>query len=171
MWIQRMAQQLAAFVLTTLIAGLLGATLVRFGPGFEADEQQIDPRLNAQSIQAIHQSHASEHRLLPFYFHFLKRMATGDLGVSHSLARPVTELLSSRFPVTLQLMAAGILGGWLLGLALALSAFAFRAPAYDLACTAIKRGAIRVECEQQSAQIGNVLAHGLGTLDVHARRH
>src|SRR5580704_8809592 len=121
MWIQRIARHLAALIVTTLIAGLLGATLVRFGPGFETDEQQLDPRLNARSIQAIQQSHLSEHRLLPFYVHFLARMVSGDLGVSRSLARPVTELLLSRVPVTLQLMAAGILGGWLLGLALAFS--------------------------------------------------
>jgi peptide/nickel transport system permease protein len=110
---------------------------VRFGPGFETDEQQLDARLNTQSIQALQQSHASEHQLLPFYLHFLERMAAGDLGVSRSLARPVTELLASRVPVTLQLMAAGIIGGWLLGLALAFSAVVVRAPFYDLACTAI----------------------------------
>jgi peptide/nickel transport system permease protein len=137
MWTQRIARHLAAFVLTTLIAGLLGATLVRFGPGFETGEEQLDPRLNAQSIQALQQSHAPEHHLLLFYLHFLERIATGDLGVSHSLARPVTELLSSRVPVTLELMGAGILGGWLLGLALALSAVTLRAPLFDLACTAI----------------------------------
>jgi peptide/nickel transport system permease protein len=137
MWIQRIARHLAALIVTTLIAGLLGATLVRFGPGFETDEQQLDPRLNARSIQAIQQSHLSEHRLLPFYVHFLARMVSGDLGVSRSLARPVTELLLSRVPVTLQLMAAGILGGWLLGLALAFSAVAVRNPVYDFVCTAV----------------------------------
>jgi hypothetical protein len=56
MWIGRIARHAAAFVLTTLIAGLLGATLVRFGPGFEADEQQLDSRLDAQSIQALRDS-------------------------------------------------------------------------------------------------------------------
>ena len=37
MWMRRIVRHLAAFVITTLIAGLLGATLVRFGPGFDAD--------------------------------------------------------------------------------------------------------------------------------------
>src|SRR5580693_5728331 len=96
MWMRRIARHLAAFVITTLIAGLLGATLVRFGPGFDADEQQLDARLNATSIQALHDSHAGEHNVLSFYLHYLKRMAAGDLGVSRSLARPVTELLSER---------------------------------------------------------------------------
>ncbi len=133
MWIRRIARHLAAFVLTTLIAGLLGATLVRFGPGFEADEQQLDPRLNAQSGQALRASHDSERHLLTFYVRYLGRMVAGDLGVSRSLARPVAKLISERAAVTLQLMGAGVAGGWLLGLALALPAVLFRAPRYDLA--------------------------------------
>jgi peptide/nickel transport system permease protein len=137
MWIRRIARHLAVFILTTVIAGLLGATLVRFGPGFEADEQQLDPRLDAQSIQALHDSHTEERNLLSFYVHFLGRIASGDLGISRSLARPVRELLSERAKVTLQLIGAGIVGGWALGLALAVPAAIFRAPLFDLASTAI----------------------------------
>jgi peptide/nickel transport system permease protein len=125
MWIRRIARHLAAFVLTTLIAGLLGATLVRFGPGFETDEQQLDPRLNAQSVRALRESHDSELHVVSFYVHYLGRMAAGDLGVSRSLSTPVAQLISERA------------GGWLLGLALALPAVLFRAPRYDLAATAL----------------------------------
>ena len=103
MWIRRIARHAAAFLLTTLIAGLLGATLVRFGPGFETDEEQLDPRLNAQSVQALHASHASERNVLAFYIHYLGHMATGDLGVSRSLARPVVNLLCERAGVTLRI--------------------------------------------------------------------
>ncbi len=137
MWIGRIGRHLAVFVLTTVIAGLLGATLMRFGPGFEADEQQLDPRLDAQSIQALRDSHSQERNLLSFYGHFLGRLASGDLGFSRSLARPVRELLSERAKVTLQLMGAGLAGGWILGLALALPAAIFRARLFDVASTAI----------------------------------
>jgi peptide/nickel transport system permease protein len=136
MWITRILRELAAFVLTTLIAGLLGATLVRFGPGFDADEQQLDPRLGAQSIQALHESHAAERNLPRFYLHYLEHMAAGDLGFSRSLDRPVTQLLAERAAVTLRLMVAGIIVGWLFGLALAVPAAALRAPLYDLVSTA-----------------------------------
>ncbi len=137
MWIRRIFRHLAAFVITILIAGLLGATLVRFGPGFESDEQELDPRLNAHSVQALRQSHAAEQHLPAFYIHYLGHMIQGDLGVSRSLERPVTELLSERAPVTLRLMLYGIASGWLLGLALAVPAVLVRAPAYDLASTAL----------------------------------
>src|SRR6202035_3663045 len=115
MWIRRIARHLAAFLLTTLIAGLLGATLVRFGPGFDADERELDPRLNAPSIQALHDARAGEHNVLIFYLHYLESMARGDLGVSRSLDRPVAQLLSERAMVTIQLMAAGVIGGGGLG--------------------------------------------------------
>jgi peptide/nickel transport system permease protein len=137
MWIGRIARHLAAFLLTTLIAGLLGATLVRFGPGFDADEEQLDARLNTASIQALHNSRAGERNVLRFYVHYLKSMAAGDLGVSRSLERPVAELLSERAMVTVQLMAAGVIGGWVLGLGLAIPAAVFRVPVLDLASTAI----------------------------------
>lgn len=135
MWIGRMARPLAAFVLTTLIAGLIGATLVRWGPGLDADEQQLDPRLDAQSVQALRDSHNSEHHLLSYYGHFLGRMASGDWGVSRSLGRPVRELFAERAAVTLQLMGAGVAWGWAIGLALAVTVVLCRAPLFDLAST------------------------------------
>jgi peptide/nickel transport system permease protein len=137
MWMRRTARQLAAFVLTTLIAGLIGATLVRFGPGFDADEQQLDPRLNATSVQALRDSHNSERHLLSYYAHFLGRMASGDWGVSRSLGRPVRELFAERAGTTFELMGAGVAGGWALGLALAVTAVLYRAPLYDLAATTV----------------------------------
>ena len=137
MWIRWLARHASAFVLTTLVAGLLGATLVRFGPGFEADDQRLDPRLNESSIQALKQSHAGERNVFQYYAHYLGRMLRGDFGVSRSLSRPVSELLAERARVTLQLMIAGIAGGWLLGLLLAVPAAVNRAPLYDLITTSI----------------------------------
>jgi len=137
MWIRHMARRLAVLVLTTLIAGLLGATLVRFGPGFEADEQQLDPRLGAASLQALRNSHDEERNLLSYYGHFLGRMVTGDLGISRSLSRPVSRLLKERAPVTLKLMGVGIGGGWAIGLALAVPAAIYRASLYDMLSTTL----------------------------------
>jgi|SRR5579871_1157537 len=133
MWLRRIARHLTALICTTLIAGLLGATIVRFGPGFESDEQQLDSRLSNQSLQALRDSHASERNLPTFYVRYLGRLMTGDLGVSRSLARPVSQLLSERASVTLELMGLGILCGWLLGLAFAVPATLLRAPIFDLA--------------------------------------
>src|SRR5579872_646712 len=137
MWMQRIARSFAVLVLTTTIAGLVGATLVRFGPGFDADEQQLDPRLDAASLQALRDSHSLERNLLRYYAHFLGRMVTGDFGISGSFNRPVRELLSERSKVTLGLLTAGVAGGWTLGLALAIPAALSRSPLFEVAATSL----------------------------------
>jgi peptide/nickel transport system permease protein len=49
-------------------------------------------------------------------------MVHGDFGMSRSLNRPIGELVSSRLPVTLEVMGFGVAGGWALGMGLALAA-------------------------------------------------
>ena len=46
----------------------------------------------------------------------------GDLGVSPSLNRPIAQLFGERLPVTAQIMATGIAGGWALAFALVMPA-------------------------------------------------
>src|SRR5215470_19091791 len=88
-----------------LAGGLICATLVRLAPGFATDEQQLDPRLSAESLRALHDSHESEKDILHFYIGYISRALHGDLGISHSLNQPVSTLLRDRFPVTLRLVA------------------------------------------------------------------
>ena len=56
----------------------------------------------------------------------------GDLGISRNWNRPVAGLLRERWPVTAQLMAVGILGGWALALVFALPGAIYPSP--DLEC-------------------------------------
>src|SRR5579871_2978613 len=121
-------RQVRRILLTVLIGGLLGATLVRLGPGFGSDERELDSRLNAQSQQAIRAEHASENNVALFYAHYLAGLAHGDLGFSRSLNRPVSELLKERLPLTLISLAYGVAGGIAIGLGLALITVAWRAP-------------------------------------------
>lgn len=135
MWIRSLFRHLLALFLTALLGGLLGATLVRFSPGFGVDERELDTRLREDSIQALRQLHSNEHNLLKFYASYLAGAIHGDLGVSNSLSRPVTELFAERMPVTLRTVALGLAGGWLLGLLLALPGTMFREWGYDLLAT------------------------------------
>jgi peptide/nickel transport system permease protein len=132
MWIHRAARHTTTILITVLLGGLLGATLLRFAPGFGVDEQELDTRLSGDTIQALRDSHAGERNVLAFYARYLSGLARGDLGVSRSLQRPVAELLTERIPVTLRLVGVGLLIGWLLGLALALPVGISGNPAYDL---------------------------------------
>jgi len=117
------APRIGALALTLLAGGLFTAVMVRVSPGFDVDERELDPRLNEASRDSIRRERAANRRILGFYCNRLERMALhGDLGESPSLNRPIAQLLRERLPVTAQVMAIGIAGGWALAFALALPA-------------------------------------------------
>jgi peptide/nickel transport system permease protein len=134
---RRIARHGLAMVATVLLGGLLSATLVRLAPGFDVDEQQLDPHLNSESIRALRQARLEQHNIFRFYLLSLQRASHGDLGTSISLGQPVSALLRERTPLTLRLVGIGLLLSWAVALALALSAAWLRLTAYDALTTAI----------------------------------
>ncbi len=134
---RRLARHGLVIVATTLLGGLLSATLVRLAPGFDADESQLNSHLNSESIQALRQVRSEQHNIFQFYLHSLQRAIHGDLGTSLSLAQPVSQLLRERAPLTLRLVGIGLLLSWSTAMALALSAAWLRAPTYDAFATVL----------------------------------
>ena len=132
MLLSMLLRQARRILLTALIGGLLGATLVRLGPGFGVDEREVDARLNAESQQAIRVEHARDNNIALFYGRYLSGLVHGDLGFSRSLNRPVSELLKERLPLTLGSLAYGVLGGMSIGLVLAMASVCWHAPGSDL---------------------------------------
>jgi peptide/nickel transport system permease protein len=132
MLLPMLLRQARRILITALVGGLLGATLVRLGPGFGVDEREFDPRFNAQSLQAIRAEHAADNNIVLFYGRYLSGVVHGDLGFSRSLNRPVSELLKERLPLTLGSLAYGVLGGMSIGLILALASVWWHAPGSDL---------------------------------------
>src|SRR5437016_1988380 len=102
-----------------LLAGMIGATLMRIAPGFTADEQQLNSSLSERSLQAIRQAHLANADLPRFYLRYLGGLVRGDFGVSQSLNQPVGELLRERLPATLRNLAVALVLAWILGLSLA----------------------------------------------------
>src|ERR1700730_13926564 len=133
MLVRLVLRQARRLLLVLLLGGLLGATLVRLGPGFGLDERELDTRLSAETRQAIHAARAAENNVAIFYLRFLSGLAHGDLGFSRSLTRPISELLKQRLPVSLESLAYGVLGGVSLGIGLALLTLTWRVPGADLA--------------------------------------
>lgn len=134
---RRIARHGLTILATALLGGLLAATLVRLAPGFDADETQLDPRLNSASIQALRQARLEQNNIFRFYFRSLERAAKGDFGTSLSLGQPVSALLRQRAPLTLRLIGVGLLLSWAATLSLALSAAWLRISAYDAVSTLI----------------------------------
>ena len=114
-----LAKHAARILLVLLLGGFLGATLVRFAPGFGVDEQELDSRLSHESIEHLRQAQAGRESLGSFYLHYLGRMLRGDFGMSRTLEQPVSQLLAERFPETCKSVALGLLFGWTLGLSFA----------------------------------------------------
>ena len=131
----RIAGALLRVVLTTLVAGFISATMIRLSSGFGVDEEQLDPRLSQESLQAIRSSHDAERNPAWFYVTYMKQLFTGNLGLSPSLRRPIRELLAERAPETAGLMAGGIAGGWLIALILTIPPVTWRLPKLAALCS------------------------------------
>src|SRR5258708_19407970 len=126
-----------AVVATLLLGGLLSATLVRLAPGFDADERELDPHLNAQSVQALREARHREHNIFHFYLSYLNHSLHGDLGTSLALGQPVRTLLGDRLPLTTRLLTTGLGLAWMLSLTLALSAAWLRLSIFDVFTTMV----------------------------------
>src|SRR5260370_33198509 len=133
----KIAGHALALLATVLLGGLLSATLVRLAPGFDADERELEPHLNAQSLQALRDARQPDHNLLRFYFSYMKRAARGDLGTSLALGQPVRALLRDRVPLTLRLLSTGLGLACIVSLTLALSAAGLRLSVFDVQTTVV----------------------------------
>jgi peptide/nickel transport system permease protein len=103
------ASWLLAVVLT---GGLLGASLVRYAPGYGVDERELDLRLSEASVDAIRAQHHQNANLFSYYTGYLAAAARGDFGTSESLQRPISTLIHERFPVTARAVLFGMLAAW-----------------------------------------------------------
>ena len=110
------------------MVGWLVATAVFTGmrliPGDPAEAIMGGPGSQA-SAEALAAARAEFGLDLPWYqqyFAYLGRIATGDLGKSYSLRRPVGEVIWEVFPPTLILAFVSLLLAWVLALGLAAAA-------------------------------------------------
>ena len=130
-------RRLVCLVFLGLVGALASATLVRFAPGYGVAERELDPRWNANSVEALRQKQALQQSLPSFYFHYLSALVHGDLGESDSLKRPVRELLRQRFPVTGNSVIRGLGLAWVAAALLALIGLYFRGWLFEASTTAL----------------------------------
>ncbi len=128
-------RRLVLVVITILEGGLVSATLVRYSPGFGADERQLDARFSSDSIQAIQNAHAEERNVVRFYLASIGRTFRGDLGISRSLNRPVRELLQERAAVTAAVAGKGLVLAWMAASVVVFASWFLRTRALDIPIT------------------------------------
>ncbi len=130
------ARGLMSICVTVLVGTLLTATMIRLAPGFDVDVQQLDARLSHETREALRAQRGQHDDIVHFYASFLGKALHGDFGQSVTLNRPVRELVGERLPVTLRLVAWGLLASWVLALSFSISAVLLRRTAYDAVTTA-----------------------------------
>jgi len=122
---------LLSLAITVLVGGFLTAALVRLSPGFGVDEHELDPTRDVAAIRAQEAARPEEGNLLVYAVRYTAAMFRGDFGVSRNWNRPVAGLIRERWPVTAQLMAVGIAGGWALALIFVLPGLIYPSRVWD----------------------------------------
>lgn len=149
--------------IVVVIGGFLGASLVRWAPGYGVSENELDSRLNAESMQALRQSQNTGESLPSFYLHYWGKLLRGDFGFSNSMGEPVRQLLAERFPETLKGVAFGLAMGWFFGLGFAILSTTTRLLVVDLGagmlatialCTPVAAVALLCVITQTPGRIG-----------------
>jgi peptide/nickel transport system permease protein len=123
-------------IVLVLIAGIAGASLVQFAPGFGIDERALDPRLSTESRRVLEKEHAQERNPLTFYVRFLKGVFRGDLGRSATSGEPVAELIRRRAGVTVRAVALGLAAAWIFAFTIAAATALSRNPGVAVLSTA-----------------------------------
>ncbi len=126
------AGRLLTIVFIVIAGTLLTATMVRMAPGFDVDVRQLDPRLSHESRDVLRKERSHNGDLGHYYSGFLLNACHGEFGRSVTLNRPVGELVRERLPVTVRLVAWGLLLAWVLAAGLAFSAALLKEQVYDV---------------------------------------
>jgi peptide/nickel transport system permease protein len=115
----RVLRRVARGVLTTVLAFLLTAAMLRFSPGWNVNEKDLDARLSSSTIRELREERAAQRELLPFYGEFLRSVISGDFGTSELFDRPIRELIAERAGTTTRSVALGLVAAWVLAIAVA----------------------------------------------------
>jgi peptide/nickel transport system permease protein len=119
--IRRLIRHAFVLFLALIIGGFIGCLLLRYAPGYDSDERDLDYRYTSKTRDALRRARAGEQNIFQFYGHYLEGAVHGDFGVSRAFERPVGELIASRAPITLRLVGLGLLLGWVAGLTMAIA--------------------------------------------------
>lgn len=108
MFLRLLGRRLAALPLMILGVTLLVFVVLQFAPGDRA-VAALGEGASAQALDQYRQVNHLNDPIIIQYFRYLGKLITGDFGSTLPPAKPVTEVIASAFPLTLQLTALGVL--------------------------------------------------------------
>ena len=109
------ARRLLETIPLLLVISIFVFMFIHLLPGDPA-RQMAGLEAPPEEVQAIREEYNLDKPLLEQYFIYMKDLLTGNMGRSLKVKIPVSELIASRFPFTLQLVFAGLLWGPVLGI-------------------------------------------------------
>ena len=128
----RFVLRLARVLSLVLLAALGAAVLTRFSPGYFTDTREMDAFHAEGARNAVAVLEADQGSLPTLFGTQLHSWMHGDLGRSRHYDVPVSSLLRERAGVSANLLARGVLEGWLTALVLALPLSARRSSRGEL---------------------------------------
>ncbi|WP_157884180.1 ABC transporter permease [Arthrobacter alpinus] len=107
-FLRLLGRRLAALPLMILGVTLLVFVVLQFAPGDRA-VAALGEGASPEALEQYRQVNGLNDPLFIQYFQYLGRLITGDFGSTLPPAKPITEVIASAFPVTLQLTFVGVI--------------------------------------------------------------
>lgn len=111
-----LATRLLQATIVVWLVVTLSFVLIRLAPGDPFFAALEEPGVPVEAAVAMRERFGYDQPVGAQYLRFLTGLVHGDLGWSHSRARPVTEVVSALLPNTLLLASVGLGVGLLLGI-------------------------------------------------------
>jgi peptide/nickel transport system permease protein len=120
---------MAAFLVRRLVHGVIVVALVativflliHIAPGDPFAEAMENPEMTGAMRQKLLHAYGLDRSLAEQFVRYFASVIRGDLGFSYSNPRPVTTVLADAIPNTLLLMTLGLIGGFAIGISVAIA--------------------------------------------------
>lgn len=126
-----------------LLISILCFLLMNLAP-YDAIDAMIDPRMSAETVEAMKEKMGYNDPIYVQYLAWLGRMLSGDMGYSIVTKASVAEQLAARIPNTIMLVLPSYLTAYVLAIVLGLVAGAHRGSKVDRAIDAVASVGIAV---------------------------
>ncbi|HUR68552.1 MAG TPA: ABC transporter permease [Candidatus Thermoplasmatota archaeon] len=114
------ARRLILLVPVLVGISILTFALAWFATGGHLENQYLNQqdRTRPEQIERIVHQHGFDQPAYVQYFHYVKDLSTGDMGLSTSVGRPVGEVIGDKFPASVELALVAMFFAVIIGIPL-----------------------------------------------------